>query len=246
MSVITNWTFCSFAIQSELLALRRNHLEISHQLETANEEIRALSLRLQENVSKIEKKWLKSEARMVRSIKMDFYWIRKRTLHRLMELLIELWKSIFRRQIKPPAYSSMLITQKMIRKKNSQLPQEIVLCHSVYHCSLSLNILPKTFYLSKNLVGWQRFISRHYSFYILYWWLVFCVKNPADWAFFHLPTLPRFDAICWTEMSSLYWYSKTNRTSSTSLPFSDTSLAIKHKNTICYLSSKYQPNFISI
>lgn len=41
----------SFAIQSELLALRRSHLEISHQLETANEEVRGLSLRLQENVS---------------------------------------------------------------------------------------------------------------------------------------------------------------------------------------------------
>lgn len=39
----------NFAIQSELLALRRAHLEISHQLETSNEEIRALSLRLQEN-----------------------------------------------------------------------------------------------------------------------------------------------------------------------------------------------------
>ncbi|CRL03768.1 CLUMA_CG016435, isoform A, partial [Clunio marinus] len=39
----------NFAIQSELLALRRAHLEISHQLETANEEVRALSLRLQEN-----------------------------------------------------------------------------------------------------------------------------------------------------------------------------------------------------
>ncbi|KAG5678856.1 hypothetical protein PVAND_008487 [Polypedilum vanderplanki] len=39
----------NYAIQSELLALRRAHLEISHQLETANEEIRALSLRLQEN-----------------------------------------------------------------------------------------------------------------------------------------------------------------------------------------------------
>jgi hypothetical protein len=33
------------------LALRRAHLEVSHQLETANEEVRALSLRLQENVS---------------------------------------------------------------------------------------------------------------------------------------------------------------------------------------------------
>jgi len=39
----------AFAIQSELLALRKSHLEISHQLETANEEIRGLSLRLQEN-----------------------------------------------------------------------------------------------------------------------------------------------------------------------------------------------------
>lgn len=40
----------AFAIQSELLALRKSHLELSHQLETANEEIRGLSLRLQENV----------------------------------------------------------------------------------------------------------------------------------------------------------------------------------------------------
>ncbi|XP_050068745.1 ecotropic viral integration site 5 ortholog isoform X1 [Anopheles maculipalpis] len=39
----------SYAIQSELLALRRAHLEVSHQLENANEEVRALSLRLQEN-----------------------------------------------------------------------------------------------------------------------------------------------------------------------------------------------------
>ncbi|EDS39997.1 ecotropic viral integration site [Culex quinquefasciatus] len=39
----------SYAIQSELLALRRVHLEVAHQLETANEEVRALSLRLQEN-----------------------------------------------------------------------------------------------------------------------------------------------------------------------------------------------------
>uniref|UniRef100_A0A1Q3EZ55 Putative ypt/rab gtpase activating protein n=1 Tax=Culex tarsalis TaxID=7177 RepID=A0A1Q3EZ55_CULTA len=39
----------SYAIQSELLALRRAHLEVAHQLETANEEVRALSLRLQEN-----------------------------------------------------------------------------------------------------------------------------------------------------------------------------------------------------
>ncbi|XP_052566020.1 ecotropic viral integration site 5 ortholog isoform X3 [Culex pipiens pallens] len=41
----------SYAIQSELLALRRVHLEVAHQLETANEEVRALSLRLQENVA---------------------------------------------------------------------------------------------------------------------------------------------------------------------------------------------------
>lgn len=43
----------SYAIQSELLSLRRSHLEIAHQLETANEEVRGLSLRLQENVSVI-------------------------------------------------------------------------------------------------------------------------------------------------------------------------------------------------
>jgi ecotropic viral integration site 5 protein len=41
----------SYAIQSELLALRRAHLEVSHQLENSHEEIRGLSLRLQENVS---------------------------------------------------------------------------------------------------------------------------------------------------------------------------------------------------
>lgn len=41
----------SYAIQSELLILRRSHLEISHQLEIANEEVRGLSIRLQENVS---------------------------------------------------------------------------------------------------------------------------------------------------------------------------------------------------
>ncbi|XP_063703670.1 ecotropic viral integration site 5 ortholog isoform X3 [Culicoides brevitarsis] len=39
----------SYAISSELHLLKRSHLEISHQLEVANEEIRALSLRLQEN-----------------------------------------------------------------------------------------------------------------------------------------------------------------------------------------------------
>lgn len=42
----------SFAIQSELSGLRRAHLEISHQLDTAHDEIRGLSLRLQENVSR--------------------------------------------------------------------------------------------------------------------------------------------------------------------------------------------------
>lgn len=41
----------AFAIESELMALRKSHVELSHQLETANEEIRGLSLRLQENVS---------------------------------------------------------------------------------------------------------------------------------------------------------------------------------------------------
>lgn len=41
----------AFAIESELMALRKTHVELSHQLETANEEIRGLSLRLQENVS---------------------------------------------------------------------------------------------------------------------------------------------------------------------------------------------------
>lgn len=45
----------AFAIESELMALRKSHVELSHQLETANEEIRGLSLRLQENVS-IEQK----------------------------------------------------------------------------------------------------------------------------------------------------------------------------------------------
>ncbi|KAL5274814.1 EVI5L family protein [Megaselia abdita] len=40
----------SFAIQTELSQLRRNYLEVSHQLENSHEEIRALSLRLQENI----------------------------------------------------------------------------------------------------------------------------------------------------------------------------------------------------
>uniref|UniRef100_A0A1B0B752 Rab-GAP TBC domain-containing protein n=1 Tax=Glossina palpalis gambiensis TaxID=67801 RepID=A0A1B0B752_9MUSC len=38
-----------FAIQTELMQLRRSYLEVSHQLENANEEVRGLSLRLQEN-----------------------------------------------------------------------------------------------------------------------------------------------------------------------------------------------------
>ncbi|KAH8330154.1 hypothetical protein KR074_005100 [Drosophila pseudoananassae] len=41
----------SYAIQTELMQLRRSYLEVSHQLENANEEVRGLSLRLQENVS---------------------------------------------------------------------------------------------------------------------------------------------------------------------------------------------------
>lgn len=56
----------SYAIQSELLALRRSYLEVSHQLENANEEIRALSLRLQENnnsrQSSIDELCMKEEA----------------------------------------------------------------------------------------------------------------------------------------------------------------------------------------
>ncbi|XP_016948487.1 ecotropic viral integration site 5 ortholog isoform X1 [Drosophila biarmipes] len=39
----------SYAIQNELMLMRRSFLEVSHQLENANEEIRGLSLRLQEN-----------------------------------------------------------------------------------------------------------------------------------------------------------------------------------------------------
>lgn len=41
----------SYVIQTEMLLLKRDHSELSHQLEMANEEIRALTLRLQENVS---------------------------------------------------------------------------------------------------------------------------------------------------------------------------------------------------
>ncbi|KAH8344929.1 hypothetical protein KR067_010985 [Drosophila pandora] len=44
----------SYAIQTELMQLRRSYLEVSHQLENANEEVRGLSLRLQENVSVLE------------------------------------------------------------------------------------------------------------------------------------------------------------------------------------------------
>lgn len=43
----------SYVIQAELLSLRRSHLEVAHQLENSHEEIRALSLRLQDNVSHI-------------------------------------------------------------------------------------------------------------------------------------------------------------------------------------------------
>lgn len=43
----------SFAIQTELSQLRRNFLEVSHQLENSHEEIRALSHQLQENVSSL-------------------------------------------------------------------------------------------------------------------------------------------------------------------------------------------------
>ncbi|XP_017045551.1 ecotropic viral integration site 5 ortholog isoform X1 [Drosophila ficusphila] len=39
----------SYTIQAELMQLRRAYLEVSHQLENANEEVRGLSLRLQEN-----------------------------------------------------------------------------------------------------------------------------------------------------------------------------------------------------
>lgn len=35
------------------MQLRRSYLEVSHQLENANEEVRGLSLRLQENVSSL-------------------------------------------------------------------------------------------------------------------------------------------------------------------------------------------------
>ncbi|KAL5274817.1 EVI5L family protein [Megaselia abdita] len=44
----------SFAIQTELSQLRRNYLEVSHQLENSHEEIRALSLRLQENNNSLQ------------------------------------------------------------------------------------------------------------------------------------------------------------------------------------------------
>lgn len=56
----------AFAIQSELLALRKSHLELSHQLETANEEIRGLSLRLQENVRSNYSQFSYSEEQNIR------------------------------------------------------------------------------------------------------------------------------------------------------------------------------------
>ncbi|XP_032593763.1 ecotropic viral integration site 5 ortholog isoform X2 [Drosophila grimshawi] len=56
----------SYAIQTELMQLRRSYLEVSHQLENANEEVRGLSLRLQENnnsrQSSIDELSMKEEA----------------------------------------------------------------------------------------------------------------------------------------------------------------------------------------
>ncbi|XP_034474658.1 ecotropic viral integration site 5 ortholog isoform X4 [Drosophila innubila] len=56
----------SYAIQTELMQLRRSYLEVSHQLENANEEVRGLSLRLQENnnsrQSSIDELCIKEEA----------------------------------------------------------------------------------------------------------------------------------------------------------------------------------------
>ncbi|XP_037938194.1 ecotropic viral integration site 5 ortholog isoform X2 [Teleopsis dalmanni] len=56
----------SYAIQTELMQLRRSFLEVSHQLENANEEVRGLSLRLQENnnsrQSSIDELCMKEEA----------------------------------------------------------------------------------------------------------------------------------------------------------------------------------------
>ncbi|XP_036318858.1 ecotropic viral integration site 5 ortholog isoform X4 [Rhagoletis pomonella] len=56
----------SYAIQTELMQLRRSYLEVSHQLENANEEVRGLSLRLQENnnsrQSSIDELCVKEEA----------------------------------------------------------------------------------------------------------------------------------------------------------------------------------------
>ncbi|XP_043063466.1 ecotropic viral integration site 5 ortholog isoform X3 [Drosophila ficusphila] len=56
----------SYTIQAELMQLRRAYLEVSHQLENANEEVRGLSLRLQENnnsrQSSIDELCMKEEA----------------------------------------------------------------------------------------------------------------------------------------------------------------------------------------
>lgn len=41
----------TFVVQRELAALRHTHLEASHQLELAQEEIRNLSLKIEQNVS---------------------------------------------------------------------------------------------------------------------------------------------------------------------------------------------------
>lgn len=43
----------SFVVQRELAVLRHTHLETTHQLELAQEQIRSLSLLLEENVSSL-------------------------------------------------------------------------------------------------------------------------------------------------------------------------------------------------
>lgn len=44
----------TFVVQRELAALRHTHLETSHQLEMAQEEIRNLSLKLEQNVRNLK------------------------------------------------------------------------------------------------------------------------------------------------------------------------------------------------
>ncbi|KAH8386823.1 hypothetical protein KR093_002800 [Drosophila rubida] len=53
----------SYAIQTELMQLRRSYLEVSHQLENANEEVRGLSLRLQENVNSFSSLGMQNNSR---------------------------------------------------------------------------------------------------------------------------------------------------------------------------------------